>query len=185
LDRWITTFIETNLNIKLQEINPYSNPDILISSCMGNINNIDKINSTVKIFFYGENLDRYPPYNNLELLKSKFDIILGFKYSNKKEKQFRLPLWMCYYPYYNFNDKDRNIITYLENTYIKNIATKENKCSLIARHDRGGQRLILYNEMRKYVDILCPSKFKKNCNVIGSGNKAKLDFIKNICINLI
>lgn len=183
-DRWFTHFIETNLNIKLNEINPHNNPDILISSCMGNINIIDKIQSNIKIFFYGENLNRYPPYNNIELLKSKFDIIIGFKYTDKINKIFRLPLWLCYYPYYNItNDKD-NIITYLEKSHKNNIHNKVNKCSLIARHDRGGQRTVLYNEMCKYIDVLCPSKFKKNCNNIGNGNKAKFEFIKNYVYNI-
>ena len=130
-DKFFNHFIKTNLNCNVINVNYNENPDILIASVLGNINIIDKIKAKCKIFFTGENLNkildnkiRYYPYNNFELLKSKFDIILGFKYTNKKEKIFRFPLWLIYYPIYNFKGEN-NIIDYIENKYNENV--KKNK----------------------------------------------------------
>lgn len=183
-DRWLSKFIEENIGpVKL--VNIKDNPDILICSCFGNINNIKNIRARIKLFYYGENLERYPPYNNSELLKSTFDIIAGFKYTDKKTKVFRMPLWLHYYPFYNMNDVHKNIITYLENEYDTNKTTEKNVFgSLIARHDRGGQRRILLDETQKHGNILCPSNFNKNCNQILPVNRAKIDFIKNTKYNI-
>jgi alpha(1,3/1,4) fucosyltransferase len=147
---------------------------------------LKKLKAKVKIFFYGENLERYEPYNNIELLKSTFDLIVGFKYTDVENKIIRLPLWLMYYNYYNMNDTNNNIITYLENKYkINSKINKSNFCSLIARHDRGGQRTLLLREMDKYGKVMCPSGFNHNCSSIRQGNESKIDFVKqckyNIC----
>lgn len=182
-DRWLLQFIKHNIDDNIQEVHHSSNPDILIASNFGSITNIKNISSKVKIFFYGENLNRYPPYNNIELLKNVFDIIIGFKYTDKSNKIYRLPLWITYYPYYNM-DSSSNIITHIQNEYNKNIQIEKKDCSLIARHDRGGQRTILYNEFIQYMNVLCPSSFKKNCPSIQPGNKSKIDFIKKTIYNI-
>jgi hypothetical protein len=176
-DRWFTKFIEVNIDKDVIEVEPYNNPDIIICSCFGYIENVKRYNSKIKLFFYGENLDRIANYNNIDLLKSTFDLIVGFKYTDKKNKIFRLPLWLCYYPFYNMNSEN-NIITYLENTYKNNLKDKSFFCSLISNHDMNGQRAIIYNEMSKYGLILCPSKFKNNCESIAISNFAKIEFIK-------
>lgn len=183
-DRWFTTFIKENIHESVQEVSPSKNPTILICSCFGNINKVKQTKALIKIFFYGENLERFPPYNHLNLLQETFDIIIGFNYTDKNNKLFRLPLWICYYPYYNLHDKSNNVITYLETEYQKKIHNKTEFCSLIARHDRGGQRTIILNEMKKYGNVLCPSNFNKNCNNIAQGNKAKIDFIKHTKYNI-
>lgn len=184
-DRWLSNYIKENIG-PIQIVTTKDNPDILIGSCMGDINTVKHTKAKIKIFFYGENLERYPPYNNIELLKSTFDIIAGFKYTDKKNKIFRMPLWLLYYPYYNMKDKNKNIVTFLENEYQKNKNMEKNEfASLIARHDRGGQRKNLLREMQTYGNVLCPSDFNNNCNHISRGNKAKIEFIKktkyNIC----
>lgn len=189
-DRWLTNFIKNNIDTNVQEISHYNitscnnHPDILISSCFGPITNVTKINAKVKIFFYGENLDRYPPYNNINLLKNTFDLIIGFKYTDKINKIYRLPLWITYYPYYNVNNS-MNLITYLQSEYAKNILNTEKKgCSLISRHDRGGQRTVFYNEMCKYCMVFCPSNFKKNMKSIGNGNNNKKRFLQKTVYNI-
>ena len=40
---------------------------------MGDIDNVKNCDAKLKIFFSGENLNRFPPYNNLELLRKTFD----------------------------------------------------------------------------------------------------------------
>ena len=113
-DRWLSEFIKHNIHKDVIEIDPINNPDIIISSCFGNINNIDKYSATIKIFYYGENPNNISPYNNFDLLKTKFDIIVGFKYTDKKNKIYRLPLWLIGYPYYKY-EQDDNVLNYLQN----------------------------------------------------------------------
>ena len=186
-DRWMTKFFKENINENVIEINENSNdaPDILISSCFGNIKKMEKYkNIKLKIFFYGENLDRYPPYNNMKLLQIYFDVILGFKYTNKNDKLYRLPLWITYYPFYNFNNEN-NIINFLNNNYLKNINEKNNNnAALICRHDRNGVRSKILNEVQKYTNVLCPGKFNNNCAKIGNSNNNKINFLKQIKYNI-
>ena len=184
-DKYLSNFIKNNLDCNIFHVNYKENPDILIASVNGNINTIDTIKAKCKIFYYGENLDRYPPYNNIELLKSKFDIIAGFKYTNKKEKIYRFPLWLIYYPFYNLNDKENNIINYIENKYSENM--KKNKtmfATLISRHDRGGQRKKIYNVLSNYGNIYCAGVFNNNTNKIGQTQKEKIDYISNSLYNI-
>jgi hypothetical protein len=182
-DRWFTHFLEENLNISLTEIDENETPDILISSCMGDLNIVKKYNSKLKIFFYGENLNRYSKFNNFEELYNIFDLIIGFKYTDKAKKVYRLPLWITYYPFYNM-DSETNILNYIQNEYSKNIKNKNNDCCLIARHDRGGQRTKIYNEVIKYCNIKCPSTFKRNCEPLGKNVKDKIDFLKRFRYNI-
>lgn len=183
-DRWFTHFLENNLNIKLIEINKNEEPDILISSCMGNLEKLQKYtNCKLKIFFYGENLERYPKFNNFEQLYLIFDLIIGFKYTDIDKKIFRLPLWITYYPYYNMNTNE-NIINYIQSQYSKNVKLNKNNCCLVSRHDRGGQRTKIYNEVVKYCEINCPSFFKKNCEILGKNVKDKIEFLKKFKYNI-
>lgn len=182
-DRWFTYFLEKNLNISLIEINEDDNPDIIISSCMGNLDKVKKYDCKLKIFFYGENLDMYPKFNNFKELYNIFDLIIGFKYTDKKKKLYRLPLWMTYYPFYNMNT-DENILNYIQTEYSKNINNQKKNCCLIARHDRGGQRTKIYNEVIKYCDIKCPSIFKNNYKKLGRNVTDKIEFLKQFKYNI-
>jgi hypothetical protein len=184
-DTYFDYFIKNNLNCNIIKVKYNENPDILISSVNGNINIIDNIKAKCKIFYYGENLDRYPPFNNIELLKSKFDIIAGFKYTNKKEKIFRFPLWLIYYPFYNFNDKENNIISFIENKYYNNIRKYKTLFgTLISNHDRGGQRIKIYNILSNYYNIYCAGDFNNNTKKIGQTQKEKIDYISNSIYNI-
>lgn len=184
-DWWLSEFIKHNIDPDAKIISHNENPDVLITSCFGNINVIKNINSKCKIFFYGENLDRFPPYNNIELLKENFDIIMGFKNNDIENKMLRFPLWLMYYPFYNYTDEN-NILKYIQESYNANINNpeKENIGSLIARHDNGGSRTKLYNELSKYVKVLCPSSFIHNTEYIGEGNLNKFNFIKKTTYNV-
>jgi len=178
-------FITNNFNCNLIKVHFSQNPDILIASLQGNINIIDNINAKCKIFYYGENLNtQNPPYNNIDFLKTKFNIIAGFKYTNKKEKIFRFPLWLMYYPFYNFN-QENNIINYIENKYLVNI--KQNKYmfgTLVSGHDRGGQRKIIYDLLSKYNKVYCPGSVCNNTNKIGNHQNDKINYIKHSLYNI-
>ncbi len=183
-DNYFTKFIEKNIG-SVKKIKPTENPDILIASCMGNINNVQNVKAKCKIFYYGENLNRYPPYNNDKLLYDTFDLIIGFKHTDLSKKQIRFPLWLMYYHYYKYNEND-NILTYIQNKYNENIKKQKDIFgTIIARHDRSGQRTLIYNELSKYGDIKAPGTYRKNTKSIGNTHNDKINYISrgtyNIC----
>ena len=196
-DSYFTKFISHNIG-EIKLVNPYENPDILITSVFGEISNVIKCNAKCKIFYYGENLNRFPPYNNDNLLENTFDLIIGFRYTNLDKKLLRFPLWLMYYDFYttennnitNNNITNNNILTYIESKYKENI--KKNKtifASLIARHDREGQRTKICNSLSKYEskygNIMYPGNFRNNTNNIGLSCQDKNNYISqgiyNIC----
>ena len=183
-DNYFTKFIEENIG-PVKRVNPTENPDVLIASCMGNIKNVQNIRAKCKLFYYGENLNRYPPYNNDKLLYDTFDLIVGFKNTDLSKKQIRFPLWLIYYNYYKYNEND-NILTYIQNKYTENIKKpKDIFGSIIARHDRGGQRASICNETSKYGVIKSPGTYRKNARSIGNTPNDKINYISrgtyNIC----
>lgn len=183
-DNYFTKFIEENIG-PVKKVNPTENPDILIASCMENINNVQNIKAKCKLFYYGENLNRYPPYNNDKLLYDTFDLIIGFKHTDLSKKQIRFPLWLMYYHYYKYNEND-NILTYIQNKYNENIKKQKDIFgTIIARHDCDGQRTLIYNELSKYGNIKAPGTYRKNTQSIGNTHNDKINYISrgtyNIC----
>jgi len=187
-DKYFSKFIENNIG-SCKLVLPNDNPDILIASVFGNIDNITKHTAKCKIFYYGENLNRFPPYNNDNLLQNTFDLIIGFKYTNLEKKILRFPLWLMYYDYYNYNAED-NIISHIENKYKENI--KKDKplfATIIARHDREGQRGKIWHSLSKYESskgqIISPGDYKNNTLKIGLKCEDKINYISqgiyNIC----
>lgn len=183
-DNYLTKFIEENIGPVIK-VKHDENPDILISSINGNINNVRNVKAKCKLFFYGENLNRYPPYNNDELLYDTFDLIIGFKKTDLSKKQIRFPLWLIYYKYYKYNEHD-NILTHIQKKYNINIKKKKDIFgTVIARHDRGGQRGKIYNELSKYGNIKSPGQWNNNTQHIGRTQNDKINYIStgmyNIC----
>lgn len=182
-DNYFTKFIEENIG-PVKKVNPTEKPDILIASCMGNINNVQNIKAKCKLFYYGENLNRYPPYNNDKLLYDTFDLIVGFKNTDLSKKQIRFPLWLMYYHYYKYNKND-NILTYIQNKYNENVKKKKDIFgTIIARHDRDGQRTTICNELSKYGDIKAPGTYRRNTQSIGNTHNDKINYISNGTYNV-
>jgi hypothetical protein len=184
-DKWISKFIKNNICNNIEHVLYNQNPHILICSVMGNINNVINIKAKIKILVIGENTNLRPMYNNEKLLYQIFDIILGFKNTNIKNKRIRFPLWLMYYDYYNLNNDNNNILTFIKNNRILNL--NKNKTffgSCVARHDFGGQRTKIYNEISKYGNILCPSNFNHNTTNIGPITIDKINFISNGIYNI-
>jgi alpha(1,3/1,4) fucosyltransferase len=184
-DNYFTRFLEFRFKEKIQVVSAFKckDLDILISSCMGNIKFIKIIKARCKIFYYGENLNRYPPYNDEKILQDTFDLIVGFKPTNLLEKTIRFPLWLIYYPYYSYLDND-NILSYIQNQYdIKKINKNKYAC-LIARHDFGGQRKIITDVLSKWGNVDCPGLFNNNCSPIGPNPDDKLIFLTDYQYNI-
>ena len=196
-DTYFTDFININIG-QVKLVNYNENPDILIASCSGNINIIKNIKAKCKIFYYGENLNNYYPYNNEQLLLNTFDLIVGFKKTNIEKKQIRFPLWLMYYKFYNYTP-EHNLINYIENKYKEN--KNKNKtifATLVARHDREGQRTKICNEIETYTSItntnitntntnykiMYPGIFRNNTNNIGLRTEDKINYISQSIYNI-
>ena len=181
-DMWFTKFIEHNIST-VKCVENYENPDILFCSCMGK-KNVNNIKAKCKIFFYGENLNNVPYYNNEKYLYDTYDLILGFKYTNLDKKFLRFPLWLGYYKFYDINT-DNNILNHIEIQYKNNCLKKKNVyASIIARHDRGGQRIKIIKEFEKYGKIMSPAPFYNNTNKIGPSKIDKINYISNSIYNI-
>jgi hypothetical protein len=174
-DIWFLHFFQAT------KVLPHQNPDILICSVFGSYSAIQQTKANFKIFFTGEHLDRYPPYNNLTLLKTHVDLIIGFHPTQLEQKQLRFPLWLLYFPFYSI--KEPNLLTYLQEQYQRNLP-KQNVAACIARHDRDGIRSYLCDSVRQYIPVLCPGKFQNNCKQIGPYTKDKLTFLQTVKFNI-
>ncbi len=179
-DNYFTHFISENIE-QAQLVKPTEQPDILIASCMGDINDVIHTDAKCKLFFYGENLNRFPPYNNDDLLHKVFDIIVGFRNTNG---HIRFPLWLLYYPYYKY-DENNNILKYIQLRYNANIQIPKTMFAThVARHDRSGLRAQLCDAVSIHGPIVYPSEFRNNVKPIGKTVEDKLLFISKSIFNI-
>lgn len=179
-DSYFTNFISENIG-QAMVVEPHECPDILIASCMGDINKVTCVNSKCKIFFYGENLDRFPPYNNDTLLNEVFDIVVGFRNTNG---HIRFPLWLIYYPYYKFHEKN-NLLKYIQSRYEANIRKPKTMFAThVSRHDRGGKRSQMCDSISVYGSIIYPGEFRNNVSRIGRTTEDKISLISQSVFNI-
>lgn len=157
-------------------IEPRESPDILLCSVFGPIDEVLKCTAGIKVFFTGENLVRFPAYSDLALLQANFDLIVGFCPTDVARKMVRFPLWLCYYGL-----EPKAIIDRIEEGYKANVHNKTVFASLVARHDEGGQRTRMYNELRQYGEIACPGQLLRNVDV---GEFNKVEFISSSKFNI-
>ena len=75
----------------IKVVEPTSSPDILFCSVFGPIEAVNTCDAKLKVFFTGENLRRFPEYDNTELLQENFDLILGFCRTDLAQKTLRFP----------------------------------------------------------------------------------------------
>lgn len=182
---WFTKFFEHYFD-HVRKVRPIDNPDILICTVFGPPSAINGLKAKCKIFFTGENLEVHrKEYANEDYLQHNFDLILGFSFTNLEKKTLRFPLWLLYYPYYDCLNEN-NLLTHLSKTREKYLSqSKLFLGSCVARHDNGGQRTKICDELHQYEEIKCPGIFHNNCPQIGQSNNDKLNFISkgwfNIC----
>ena len=165
-------------------VSPGENPDLLICSLFGPLQNVINCKAKKKIFFTGENLNRrfdtrFSDYKNRELMQKTFDLIIGYEPTNLDKKTIRFPLWITYYGY-----EAKKIIDYLESSYKKNKINKTIFGSLVSSHDDHlGYRRSIYNELSKYGQVICPGPLLRNIN-INNGNFDKIQVISNTIYNV-
>ena len=110
-----------------------------------------------KIFFTGENPDRYPNYKNHALPYVK--ISLGFDYLDEPN-YLRFPLWMQYLFKPDSSVDDIKILADKINNFSPD---KTDFCSLICKH--GGDdnlRGRMFDEISQIAPVMCAGKFQHN-----------------------
>lgn len=179
-DDYFTRFISANIG-PVETVSAHEYPDLLITSCFGDIHRVSNTRARKKLFYYGENLNRYPPYNDDNLLHKTFDLIIGFKATNG---HVRFPLWLMYYPYYKYDECD-NILVYIQKRYDYNKSVRKDIfATCIARHDRGGIRSAICDELQKYGKVAFPSAFRNNVPMIGPSANDKIQYISHSIFNI-
>lgn len=174
-DDYFTRFITYHMG-PVELVHYSSSPDLLIASCFGNIEHVANTVARRKLFYYGENLERYPPYNNDELLNSVFDMVIGFRSTNG---HLRFPLWLMYYPFYKYEETN-NILTFLQARYDDNKQkSKTIFATCVARHDRNGIRTAICNEFEKHGQVTYPGMFRNNVDAIGPSATDKIAYISH------
>jgi alpha(1,3/1,4) fucosyltransferase len=186
---YLTNFIKYHTKSDIQIVHHTSNPDFLIASVFNNPNaveNAKRFNAKCKIFYTGENttLGPFSTYNNIDNLKTSFDIVIGFFNNNLEKNVIQLPFWITKYNYYDFNEND-NIISYIENRYNTNKKCEKTiKGSLIASHDKQGHRTRICKVFEKYYNIEYSGSFKNNVKKIPDGDENKINYLKNCLFNI-
>ena len=167
-------------------IDQNDNPDILFVSLYDcNMEIVKTINSKIKVFFTGENTTyniSYYPFNEDEEMNKIFDINCGFKYSNT-----RFPLWLTYYPYYDYSEEENNIIKYIQESYDINIKKdKQFLSTLLSYNDSSSNnyRQVLYEIFSKYDIVICASSLFNNYPSIGNRIEDKIEHISNSVFNI-
>ena len=132
-------------------------PHIQFFSVFGEIKKLEKAKAGVKIFYTGENVNK-APYTVYEgNCIDKVSLSLGFDYGNA-ENYLRFPIWLLYY----FSpDNSKDDIRVILNGFKKH-RNKTKFCALVSRHDKGGLRTKMYDEISKIANIDCPGKILHN-----------------------
>ena len=185
-DRWLLYFIQNIFKHKYKviEVKNKTTCDILISSIAGPIHTVSNYTAKLKLFFTGENVDRYPPYNNLHILQNYFDLIVGFTPTDSNNKLIRFPLWLQYYPFYEMTHDTHNIIDFIKNERNKNkVIHKRFFASCISRHSRLGIRAKLSNKMSEYGKVIYPGTWRHNYS-IGPTQLDKVRFLTEVKYNI-
>jgi hypothetical protein len=154
--------------------------DVELCSVFGPRKNITKNRLKKRIFFSGENLQRfYKEYKDYCL--DDVDVALGFD-DFVHPKYMRFPLWMQYI--LDPRDSEIDIINKIKSLN-KLVIEKEKKFSLIATHDKWGTRYPIFCEISKYYHVDCAGKLFNNTKELWDKYKNnKVEYLKQYMFNI-
>ena len=187
-DRWLSQFISKTIE-PVVEVNMHEGPDLLIGSCLGPLDgSIKNIQAGCKMLFLGENPSRYKPYDDFNLIRKYYDLIVGFRPSLEDSDVVRFPHWLIYHPGTSV-EGDNNIVDHIEREHDANKQhTKTLFATMVARKhptDRKISRDILYDEVSKHGTVSAPAGLVRgNTHPIGSTYQDKINFIKQSVYNV-
>lgn len=134
---------------------------LLIASVFGPKQLVKQSNSDKKLFYTGENVERYKEYT--DHCAGIADIMLGFDYVDTDQYQ-RFPYWLEFF--FSPDIDAAGIRKQLGNFVNEQICPVENKkfTSLVSSHDDGKIRTILFNSLSKIDQVDSGGKYLNNTN---------------------
>lgn len=174
-------FLKVDLNLKI--IPPSEKKaDLIIASVFGSPNVI-KDYTGFKILYSGENINhrRYAAFQNESVLRSLFDLFLGF---DRQEDNFkiRIPVWLIHHDFYLKHDSF--FYQKIKANRLPKYSAKKSIC-FVARNDAHGTRTLLVKKIqKKNIDIDCPSLIGKNMVSIEESGLTKYEFLIQYYFNL-
>jgi hypothetical protein len=150
----------------------YENSDVvLIGSFIYDYSIFKKIKGKKIAYISEPILNSIIPYINDNILDMTFGCV-----SNDIEKnKFKYSLGFMYRHYLGSNKvKELDEI----NQYVKHAVLPENFCCLISRHDPNGLRTAMYNMLKNFGNISCPSNLLNNCSNDELNTIGKQEYLK-------
>jgi hypothetical protein len=156
---------------------------LLLSSVFGPKKHIALSKSKIKLFYTGENVERFPEY--IDQCKDIVDIAVGFDYKDE-DHYHRFPLWIDYSfdPFFDSKMIKEKIARFVNKDLC---ADKDKKfTSLVCGHDKNNIRTNLFNSLSEIDRVASAGKYLNNTNELKEiFNDDKLKFIGcykfNIC----
>lgn len=133
-----------------------------------------------RVFFTGENLRCYP--DHADYGGKDIDLALGFAHHSTHPNYLRFPLWIIDFfpPLGNLDDLKKRVAELDHST--TGFSSRENAGTLLARHDRNGDRSAIINALKDVLPITCAG------GIYGTeplaGDSGKIAFIKNYKFNI-
>lgn len=173
-------FLKENFFKDYEGIDDYTNADIVIINCFGNIReSIPKIKGK-KLLFITEPIY----YQYIDLINNNtFDLIFGCINDDNVNNRFKYPLGFVYMSFFDKNNLKRlNEI----NSYVKtcDLLNKE-KCCLVNRHDNGNTRTPAYNIFKKNaIHVTCPGNLYNNSSNDELNSIGKIEYSKKFLFSI-
>lgn len=176
-DLWYHRYLKHHFAEHITEQN-----SLLLSSVFGPKEIINLSKSHKKLFYTGENVDRFKDYKDHCL--NIVDLAIGFDYVDHQTYQ-RFPYWLEHF--FASNTDDKMIRKDMSNFINKDICKDENKkfASLVSSHDDGKIRTILFNNLSKIDRIESGGKLLNNTQALKEDfNNDKRRFIGHYKFNI-
>lgn len=151
---WYHRYLKHNFSNQLSE-----NNSLLLSSVFGPKKLIKLSESHKKLFYTGENVDRYREYK--DHCDNITDIAIGFDYIDNESYQ-RFPYWLEHF--FASDSNNEMIRNDFSNFVNRDICKDEDKkfTSLVSSHDDGKIRTILFNSLCKIDAVDSGGKYLNN-----------------------
>lgn len=174
-DNYFYNLLSLSYDVEINE----KEPDLVFYSVFGNRNLSYGKDKFVKIFFTGENIR--PDF-------TQCDYSFSFDY-NSDTRNFRLPLWVLHFNWFNrpyIESRDHAYLHNINDFFEKKINNKNKFCSFIVSNPNCTKRINFAIKLYKHKKIDCPGRVLNNMPLLkGRGDHVeKLNFLKDYKFNL-
>ena len=177
INYFLNVFINNHTHFRI--IKHYK-PHVQFFSIFGDIKELKRSKTQIKIFYTGENINQPSLLQYQGNCLDSVDLSLGFDYMDTVN-YLRHPLWLLYFfTPNNSKDEIKDILDNFNKKY-----EKSKFCSLISRHDNYGLRTKMYNDISNIGTIDCPGKLLHNDDTLQNiFNNNKLLYLQQYKFNI-